>query len=388
MSLGWSWWAVPSVVTLLAAWLGAVVLMRTRADRPVNRRLSLVLVLEGLFIGCSSGFVLLVDNSQAVFVLGVIATATMVALIPQYLSFLSILQIPLVAPFRKPHALPLLVLASVAGAAFVVVFSDRFVAEPYQPGWAPWNYQLLPWGQWASQLHGLAGIFGLIVALMTYFTAPLGSLRRARAKWFAVAFGLRDAYVGVFQPLYPVVRPVEFWGDFVYNPGLGGIYLLYVLLLTYGVLQAQLFDIQLRLKFALRHSTVAAFITVSFFVGAELLEEFIPVDSILLGVLGAGLCVLALRPIKMVAEKLANRVMEDVEDTPAYLAGRKLEVYRAALEGVFEDDVVTEKERRILAGLQENLGISDEDAARLEAEVSGAPLAAAPLPTPRQAQSS
>jgi hypothetical protein len=49
---------------------------------------------------------------------------------------------------------------------------------------------------------------------------------------------------------------------------------------------------------------------------------------------------------------------------------------------------VTEKERRILAGLQENLGISDEDAARLEAEVSGAPLAAAPLPTPRQAQSS
>lgn len=371
------------MVTLVVAWTAAAVLLRTRPDRAVNRRLSLVLVLEGLFIGCSSGLVFLVDSPEAVFALGVAATATMVALIPQYLSFLSVLRSPLVSPFRGRGAFWMLASASIVGALFVVGFPDHFVAQPYQPSWARWNYQLLDWGYRASQLHGLVSLFGLVVAVSTYFRTAPGSPRRTRAKWFAVAFGLRDLYAGVFQLFYPVVRPVEFLGDFVYNPGMGGIYLLYVLLLTYGVLQAQLFDIQLRIKFALRQSTVAAVITGAFFVGSELLEEVIPVDSLLLGVLGAAACVLALRPIKVLAERVANRVMDDVEDTPAYLAGRKLLVYRSALEGIYEDEVVTDKERRILVNLQKNLGISDEDAARLEAELSG--RASSPASPPAQA---
>ncbi len=368
MNLDWSWWALASLVTLVVAWGAAIVVIRVRSDRSVNRRLALVLLLEGLFIGCSSGFVFLVDRPEAVFALGVVATATMVALIPQYLSFLAAsLQTSLVAPFRGRTALVLLGVASVAGALLVVLFRGHFVTEPYQPVFALWNYQLLPWGQRASQLHGLVAIFGLVAAAVTFRQSPKGSLRRTRALWFALAFGVRDLYAGVFQFLYPVVRPIEFWGDFVYNPGLGSIYLLYVLLLTYGVLQAQLFDINLKIKFALKQSTVVGFITGAFFVGSELLEDFIPVDGRLLGVLAAAICVLALRPLRVISEKLVNRVME-VEATPEYVERRRIDVYRTALEGVYEDSVVTEKELRVLARLRESLGISEDEASRLEEE--------------------
>jgi hypothetical protein len=372
--LNWSWWALPSLVTLVVAWLAAAIVLRTRADRAVNRRLFVVLVLEGLFIGCSSGVVFLAATPQLAFLSGAIATATMVALIPQYLSFLAAsLNTPLVEPFRGRYTAVLLALASAAGALLVLGAAREFVSEPYSPSWAVWNYQLEPAGQRASQLHGLAAIFGLVAAISAYFKTPRGSMRRTRAFWFAIAFGIRDAYAGVFQILYPVIRPIEFWGDFLYNPGLGGVYLLYVVLLAYGVLQAQLFDINLRLKFALRQSTVAAVITAAFFVGSELLENIFPVDDLVMGVITAALCVLALRPIRRLAERLANRVMSDVEDTPAYREARKADVYRTALEGIFEDDIVTPKERRVLERLRLQLGIPESEAARLEAEVAGRP---------------
>jgi hypothetical protein len=381
--LSWSWWGFASLVTLVVAWTAAIIVLRTRPDRPVNRRLFVVLALEGVFVGCSSGIIFLVESEATAFALGAIATATMVALVPQYLAFLAgSLQTPLVAPFRSRPAVAALAVASVAGAGLVLVQADAFITAPYRPSWATWNYQLLPWGHRASQLHGLVSIFGFVAALSAYLRTPQGSLRRTRAGWFALAFGVRDLYAGIFQLTYPLVRPIPFWGDFIYNPGLGSVYLLYVVLLTYGVLQAQLFDINLRLKFALRQSTVVAIITGAFFVGAELLENFIPVDDILLGVLAAAACVLALRPLRRFAERMANRVMRDVDDSPEYLDARRLEVYRTALEGILEDRIVTPKERRVLVRLREQLGIGEADAARLEEEMAGRP-AASPEPTDR-----
>jgi hypothetical protein len=370
-ALNWSWWGLPSTITLLVAWVAAVIVLRTRPDRPVNRRLFVVLLLEGLFVGCSSGLLFFVDRAAAAHWLGIIATATMVALVPQYLSFLGAsLQTPLVAPFRHRFAAPVLTLASVIGALFVLAYAAEFVTEPYAPVFARWNYQLREWGQRASQLHGLVSIFGLVAALAAYRQTPAGSLRRARAGWFAIAFGIRDAYAGIFQMLYPVIRPVDFWGDFVYNPGIGAIYLLYVLLLSYGVLQAQLFDINLRLKFALRQSTVAAAITTAFFVGSELLENVVPVDGVIIGVIAAGACVLALRPLQRLATRIVNGVMQDVEDTPAYLDARKADVYRTAVEGILDDAVVSPKEQRVLDRLRKKIGLSEAEAELIQAEVT------------------
>ena len=79
--------------------------------------------------------------------------------------------------------------------------------------------------------------------------------------------------------------------------------------------------------------------------------------------------VLALKPVQRFAEGVANRLMGGVQDTPEYLRARKHQVYRAALEGAVADGVISVRERSILRRLQQELGISEREAARAERDV-------------------
>ena len=85
-----------------------------------------------------------------------------------------------------------------------------------------------------------------------------------------------------------------------------------------------------------------------------------------MGLLAALAIVAALRPMQRFAKGVADRVMRGVEDTPAYLEVRKLEVYRAALEGAIQDGIITDKERAILARLRDQLAIPPEAADAVE----------------------
>ncbi|MFW6078816.1 MAG: hypothetical protein ACODAE_04300, partial [Gemmatimonadota bacterium] len=356
--------------TSLVAWGAAVLVIRTAPHRPVNRRLFALLVLEGIFSGAGFGLLFLIDHAGAAFALGTVSAAAMIALPFHYLSFLGAsLKTPLVAPFVGRPAVIGLTALSLAAAGWVLIAPELFITQPYHPDWATWNFRFRDLGQRGAQLHGVGYIFGLIAALSAFRRTRPGSAARSRAKWFAIAFGARDGSIGIMQLLYPVIRPVPFWGDFLYNPVQGLVFFGYVLLLVYGVLRTQLFDIELKIKFALKHSTVAAAIAGGFFIGSEALETVVPVDSPLLSVLAAAAIVAALRPIQRLAERFTNRVMRGVEDSPRYLGARKLEVYQAALEGAIEDGVITERERTILVRLRDQLEIPTVEADRMERDV-------------------
>lgn len=367
----WSLWGVPGVLSTLVAWTAALVVWRTGPARRVNRRLAALLLLEGMWLTGSVGVLFFLESREAVRVVSVLGVATLVTLPFVYLAFLgTALETPLVRPFRSDRAFVLLILLAGGAAAVVLLRPGSFLSEPYPVGWAPWNFRLVGLGQSAVQLQGAAYLYGLLAALSAYFQANCCDAMRRQALWVAIAFGTRDVYVGVTQLLYPVLRPVEFWGEFIYNPALGLVFLVYVLLLSYAVLQAQIFDIDLRIQTVLQRSTVAAVIAGAFFVGSEVLESVIPVDDVVLGILTASVIVLLLRPVQHVAERLARRAMPGVEATPDYLESRKLVVYRAALEGALQDGVVTEREREILDRLRTELEISEEDAARVQREVA------------------
>jgi len=186
--------------------------------------------------------------------------------------------------------------------------------------------------------------------------------------WFAIAFGFRDIYAGIVQLLYPLIRPVPFWGDFIYNPGQALVFATYTLLLAYAVLRSQLFDIDLKVKFVLRQSTVVAMIAGGFIVTSEILESMVPVSGTALSIAIAVVILILLRPIHRFALGMTDGLMSSVQNTPEYLDARKNAVYRATLEGAVEDGIVTEMERRILDRLREELGISPDDAAAIEIE--------------------
>ena len=147
----------------------------------------------------------------------------------------------------------------------------------------------------------------------------------------------------------------------------------YVVVLAYGVLRAQLFDIDLKLRFALQQGTVGALIAGAFLVASEVLERLFPVDGMALGLLLAFLVAVLLKPMQAVAHHTANHLVPGIQATPEYLDRRRLTVYKAALEGAYEDGEVTSKERSILRTLREQLGIDEREAVDLERSFGASP---------------
>lgn len=368
MNLTWTWWGLPGAFGFVAAWCCAVVALRTAPKKKLNRRLSLILLLEGSYVPLI-GVIFFIENPAIVYVMVQVGMAALLALPFQYLIFLALaLDTPLVVPFRTRLARIILNVASIAVAVVVFARPDLFFSELYSPDWATWNFQIVGSGIWALQLQGIVYLFGLIAALSAFFGTKKGSVARNRAMWFAIAFGFRDMYYGIIQPMYPVFRPIPFWGDFLYNSGQALVFSLYILLLAYAVLRSQLFDIDLRIKFVLRHSTVLAMLAGGFIVASEILETLVPVSGTILSIVVAVAILMALRPMHRFALRMTDRLMSGVQNTPEYLGARKNTVYRAALELAIEDGIVTDTERRVLDRLREELGMSPDDAAALENE--------------------
>ena len=369
MNIVWSWWGVPGTFGLIAGWCCAIVAFRTAPKKALNRRLSLILLLEGTFVAGHIGLLFFFDNQAIVTALIIAGMAARFAVLFQYLAFLAVaLDSPLVVPFRTPVAKNVLDVASIAVAIVVLARPGLFFSDLYSPGWAPWNFQFIYMGLWVVQLQGAVLLFGLVAALSAFFRAEKGSVARNRAMWFAIAFGFKDLFAGILQLLYPVLRPVPFWGEFIFNPGQAIVWSAYFLLLAYAVLRWQLFDIDLKVKFVLRQSTLVAMIAGGFIVASETLESMVPVSGTALSIAVAVVILILLRPIHRFALGMTDRLMSSVQNTPEYLDARKNSVYRATLEGAVEDGIVTEMERRILDRLREELGISPDDAAAIENE--------------------
>lgn len=143
---------------------------------------------------------------------------------------------------------------------------------------------------------------------------------------------------------------------------------------SYAILRHELFDLDLKVKWTLKRSGVVAVLGAAFFVGSQLLEKLIPVDSLILGIASAAIIALALRPIERAAGRMVDGLLPDVkEKNTEYLADRKLEVYRAAVESAVEDGEITEKERSVLERLRGKLGIDPAHASSVETSLGLAP---------------
>ncbi len=143
------------------------------------------------------------------------------------------------------------------------------------------------------------------------------------------------------------------------------------LLTGYALARTKLFDLDLRLKWTLSRGTVAAIFLAVFFVVAQVAGEFLSnTYGYLAGGAAAGILVFAFNPLQRAAERIADRAMPQAQATPEYFHTRKLEVYRAALEGALTDGEITPKERDILIRLQLELGIANADARTLESELT------------------
>lgn len=232
-----------------------------------------------------------------------------------------------------------------------IEFEDRLVwvrAEPYNAA--------------TVALLVVVPSFALIAGAHAWVRAPPGSVMRRRARMFCLAFGANDLSTLYFYfPASPQ--------DDGYLSAAYALQAVSIVLLAYAILKWKLLDIEIRLKWTLRRGTLVAVFLATFFVVAAIAEQWLQRYGILVGGIGVGLLLFALRPIERAADRFAERAMPGVQATPEYLTFKRFEMYRAAVEAAQETGGIDDRERAKLERLRQKMGLSVGDATALEAEV-------------------
>jgi hypothetical protein len=356
-------YGIMGLATIAMCWAFAVVLYRVGAPGSVARMLAVLLVIEG-FILVTGGYVAVLftpatlasswisDWYQISEIVHHISDCAMLALYPPFLA--AALQTKLTRPFADKRMRIGLAVASVA-LFFAVSLSSFEIGHTLL-----YATMLLLFG------------YALVASFHAWRVAAPG-IARTRAGIFTLAFGLRDVCWGFIYAhgISLIVRGLmgEPEPDFFYVIYAGGTFLA-VPLIAYGILRTQLFDIDLRIRWTIKQSTLAAAIVAIMFALSEGAERLLSSD---LGNVGslivAALVVFALTPLQRFAERVATVAMPNTEDTPEYAASRKLQVYEAALAEALPDGNISERERELLNRLRDSLGISASDADAIEGEL-------------------
>lgn len=366
----------------------AVLLLRAGAGRAQNTWFAAVLAAEALLTIGAWGPGLTTSRTLALAGASLFAVGLAV-ITPLYLGFLSTLETRLASPLRTPagRAAPWAFTGLVL--TLLAVQPAAFLAAPQPNAHDAWALRFGPWFTPAFQTPLLAvSLFALVAALHLWRSTPVGSARRARGAWFALAFGVRDSlqvlFIGVHAAAHTTgntEHPLVWASTYVLLPLVA---LVFVAIAGLAILRHQMFDLELRIRHGLEGTLVAGAIAAAFFVGSELVEAAVNADGTLAGLVAAAALALAFRPLHRLAHRLAGRLLPGVEDTDAYLSARRREVYRAAFESAAADGRMTDRERTILDTLRASLALSPEEADRIEREP---PVAGVTHAAPRRPQS-
>ena len=355
---------IMGVVAIAACLALAVALYRVTTVSTTARMLGFLLLIEAVTLGTAGYIENILGISEEFyelhplyikisFIIHTLGDCAFVAFYPPFLA--AALQTKLTRPFAGKRMRIGLAIASV-----VMFFAVNL--SPLEMG-ATVLYLML------SVLFGYA----LVAAIHAWYVAPAGAAR-SRAGVFVLAFGLRDICWG-FVYISAILRIMDgtyataedpIWVYTIYALGT----LLYVPLIAYGILRTKLFDIDLRIRWTIKQSTLAATIVAIMFVLSEGAERLLSADlGNVGGLMVAALVVFVLTPLQRFAERVASVAMPNTKNTPEYTSFRKMQVYEEALNEAQIEEGVSEKERALLVRLRDSLGISESDAEAIEGEL-------------------
>ncbi len=341
-----------------------LVLWLNRPDSAINRRLAMLLFLEGTVTLTLNGGTFLVESAQAAWALAGVGYVAVWIKTWAYYHFLSSLPVPMARRMARP--LPRIILAGFTVFAVATWFIwPTFYVGSVVPG--PNNIG------WAA-MPGAGLMIGMIFWSIVFLAAigfSIAALRRAAtettrqvAKAFVISFGFRDtmfaattAALLIAGPTSSLVPAIMLLIPITYS--------IYPVLLGFGLLKYQVFDIDVKLRFVIKQSTLVGVATVVFLVLGELLENVVQdVAGQAISLATAVGLAFVVKPVRTLADRLAHRAVPAKD-----LDAQRLLVYRAALEGAWEDGGVDLDESRMLARLRSQLGLSDTEAKRVTSEV-------------------
>ena len=366
--LKWTPWALPGYAVFFGGFALAYFIYKSRPDRMQNRILAIQIAFEAIAVGFIGGVQWMFTDARIVALLGYASLFIVWPKLWTYYRFLATLDTPLARPLT-PRVLRLLLIATLIAGSTVFLRPEWYGSEVIF--WPPVGGLHMPPGTaflviiWMWAIMWIVGLSFSISALRHSRTA----IRREQARAYLIAFGFRDIAFLLSAILFTVVSPTAKYFHVAFLLAFPITWLIYYPLVAWGILKHQLFDIELRLKRGLQKSVIAAVIAGAFFIGTYALERFISVNNFVVGLIAAGLVTLAIQPLQRMAAKLADAMMPGVGTSEDYLAERKHEVYRNAIEAAMQDGTVTQKERAILAQLRMSLSVTEAEAANIERDV-------------------
>jgi hypothetical protein len=144
-------------------------------------------------------------------------------------------------------------------------------------------------------------------------------------------------------------------------------------LLAYAILRYQWLDLDVKVKWTVKQSTIAAAFIGVFFVVSESASTFFSSEAGLgpyLGIAAAGVLVFALAPLQRAAERVADATMPGVKPLGELSQDERVRLYRDQARAAWADGALSRDERVLLDQLREGLGLGLEEAARLEREAA------------------
>jgi hypothetical protein len=277
-----------------------------------------------------------------------------------------------VRPLRSRAARTLIVVALALVAVSAFAFPQWWLDGPGTLNASgTWDWTVAAWLNTPAfdSLFALSYVIGIVATLHAWRVASPGSRARTQARAYAAAFLVMDVAIASDSLLLlaGLSLPYDLWLVVYIAQSLG--ILAGLGLLVRGLLRYQLFDFDLKVKWTLKRGTPVAIILGTFFVVSALAEQYLQQFGWIVGGLAVGGLLFALRPIERAIDRMADRAMPKTTGTPEYLAQRKHEIYRAAIEDSLADGAVTAKERAVLVRLARNLELDGNDAMRIESEV-------------------
>ncbi|MBI4394019.1 MAG: hypothetical protein HY556_09530 [Euryarchaeota archaeon] len=367
------WIAVPFATALF------YLAFRARyAGRPAGRMLPVLIVVtalvaEGLYasdhslFAASTSTALVPGDPGPLFVLFFLVPTS-------YAAVAALLSRELRGGKPGPRSQSLLIVA--AGFALDAAFLVGFIPTGYLLTLFDPTVQALLDLPAATSPIGIAGLVTIVLTAVFLAIAwrNVGSNPEATSRAAVSRYGVAMTAAlasGIFTSAVLALRfdPAGFW--------VGGVDAFWTLalpvLVGYALLKHQLFDIDVRAKWTIKRGTLAAMFLAVFFVVAQLAQNFLSDEyGLVVGGVAAGLMLFALSPLQRVAEDVANAAMPGVKSFNEMSHPERLAAYLRSAKIAWADGAIDRSERAMLDGLRETLGLSTDEATRLESEASRA----------------
>ena len=173
--VAWNPWALLGLAAMAISWAAAGVVYFTAPRRSANRRLALLLLVDGVTLGCWMGLADMMRDEFDAFRWYIVGYAAMAAASPLYLSFLGTLDVGIARPFRSASTVRVLGAVSLLAAGGVVLFGGSFVAL-IPDGLGGWFDTNEPGSFVVVAPYMLSAAYGLIASIVAFRATRPGTV--------------------------------------------------------------------------------------------------------------------------------------------------------------------------------------------------------------------